>query len=131
MTHARQISAADRRTRISAQLSAAIRPDALAEQLGGRNLGTVLAATLDLGAIDHDQYAAWAAPSAHNAGYELVRWSGRCPEGLAASYCLAQDAMHDQPAGEYARLPVRTQRQWSSSASAEMAPAVPASWTNC
>jgi predicted GNAT family acetyltransferase len=109
MTHARQIAATDGRTRISAQLSAAIGPDALAEQLGGRNLGAVLAATLDLGAIDHDQYAAWAAPSAHIAGYELVHWSSRCPEELAASYCLAQDAMHDQPAGEYAYEFARTE----------------------
>jgi predicted GNAT family acetyltransferase len=108
MTHARRTAAADGRTRISAQLSAAIGPDALAGKLGGRNRGSVLAATLDIGTIDRDQYAAWAAPSAHNAGYELVRWSDRCPTELAPSYCAAQDAMHDQPAGEYAYEFART-----------------------
>ena len=69
----------------------------------------MLAATLDLGAIDRDRYAAWAAPSAQNAAYELVRWSNRCPRELARSYCAAQDAMHDQPAGEFAYEFARTE----------------------
>ena len=109
MAHASRIAAADGRTRISAQLSAAIGPDSFAARLGGRNLGAVLAATLDLHAIDQDQYAAWAAPSAHNAGYELVRWIDRCPEEFAKSYCAAQDAMHDQPAGEFVYEFARTE----------------------
>jgi predicted GNAT family acetyltransferase len=109
MAHACRIAAADGRTRISAQLSAATDPDPFAKQLGGRNVSTVLAATLDLSEIDQDQYATWAAPSAHNAEYELLRWSGRCPEELAESYCAAQDAMHDQPAGEYAYEFARTE----------------------
>ena len=109
MARAREIAAADGRGRISAQLSAAIGPDAFARQLGGRNLGTVLGAVLDLSTIDHDRYAAWAEPSAHNAGYELVRWSDRCPEELAKSYCAAQDAMHDQPAGEFVYEFARTE----------------------
>ena len=109
MAHARQLAAADARARISVQLSAAINPEAFAAQLGGRNLGTVLAATLDLSAIDQDQYASRAAPSAKNAGYELVRWSNRCPDELAQSYCAAQDAMHDQPAGEFAYEFARTE----------------------
>jgi len=109
MTQACQTAAADGRTRITAQLSNATGPDTFATQFGGRNLGTVLAATLDLGAIDHDQYAAWAAPSTPNAGYELVRWSGRCPDELAQSYCATQDAMHDQPTGEFAYEFARTE----------------------
>jgi predicted GNAT family acetyltransferase len=109
LEQARRIAAADGRTRISAQLSAAIGPEVLAEQLGGRNVATVLTATLDLGAIDHRQYAAWAAPSAQNSDYEFVRWSGECPGELADSYCAAQDAMHDQPAGEYAYEFARTE----------------------
>lgn len=109
MEHARQTAAADGRTRISAQLSAAISPDAFAEKLGGKNQGTVLAAKLDLSAIDPDQYAAWAAPSAQNARYQLARWTDRCPNELAKSYCAAQDAMHDQPAGEFAYEFARTQ----------------------
>jgi predicted GNAT family acetyltransferase len=108
MEQARQIAAADGRSRISTQLSAVISSDTFVKQLGGRNLGSVLAGNLDLGAIDHDQYATWAAPSTHNAGYELVRWSDRCPQELAQSYCAAQDAMHDQPAGEFAYEFART-----------------------
>ena len=109
MEHACEIAAADGRTRISTQLSAAISPDTFAEKLGGRNQGTVLAAKLDLASIDHDQYAAWAEPSPHNAHYKLVRWSDRCPDELAESYCAAQDAMHDQPAGEFAYEFARTE----------------------
>ena len=109
MARARELAVADGRSRISVQLSAAIRPEAFAAQLGGRDLGIVLAAILDLGLIDHDQYAAWAAPSGPNAGYELVRWSDRCPDTLAQSYCAAQDAMHDQPASEFAYEFTRTE----------------------
>ena len=109
MEQACEIAAADGRTRISTQLSAAISPDTFAEKLGARNQGTVLAAKLDLAAIDHDQYAAWAEPSAHNARYRLVRWSDRCPDELAESYCAARDAMHDQPADEFAYEFARTE----------------------
>lgn len=109
MTHALQIAAADGRTRISTQLSDAAGQQAFAKQLGGRNLNTILAATLDLAAIDHAQYATWAAPNTDNAGYELVRWSDRCPNELAQSYCTAQDAIHDQPAGDFAYEFTRTE----------------------
>jgi GNAT superfamily N-acetyltransferase len=101
MAQARRLAAADGRSRISSQLSAAVGPAAFADRLGGRNQGTVLAAVLDLDALDRDQYSDWAAPSASNAEYELVRWSDRCPEESALSYCAAQDAMHDQPAGDF------------------------------
>ena len=109
MAEARRIAAAHGRSRISTQLSAVIGPDTFAKEFGGRNVGTVLAAALDLGAIDHDQYAAWAASSVQNAGYELVRWSDRCPDEFAQSYCAAQDAMHDQPADEFVYAFARTE----------------------
>jgi GNAT superfamily N-acetyltransferase len=109
MAQARRLAAGDGRSRISAHQSAAVGPETLASRFGGRNVGTVLAAVLDLGSIDRARYEAWAAPSAYNAGYELVRWSNRCPQESASSYCAAQDAMHDQPHGEFAYEFVRTE----------------------
>jgi len=86
-----------------------VHPEGFAARLAGRDLGTVLAATLDLSAIDSGRYAAWAAPHPDNARYELVRWSNRCPQELAASYCVAQDSTHDQPDGEFAYEFARTE----------------------
>ncbi|GIG56914.1 N-acetyltransferase [Longispora fulva] len=50
---------------------------------------------LDLSTADRTLWQVPAVP-----GYRLVRWSGRAPEDLLASYATARDALRDAPRGE-------------------------------
>lgn len=73
---------------------------AAAEALGGRVVGVEKRSSLDLTAVDRAQLEAWAIPSAANAEYRSVRWSGAVPEDIVASYVRARNAMDDAPHGD-------------------------------
>ena len=70
---------------------------AFADALGLEEAQADRASTLRLADSDRDRVAAWAA--AERPGYRLVAWTGRCPDGIVASYARAKDAMNDAPTG--------------------------------
>jgi GNAT superfamily N-acetyltransferase len=99
---ARRITAEQGRKRLAVGMPETEDPAAFAErQGGGKYTDTAIGSALELGAIGRARYEAWAAPSAKNAEYTLVRWIDRCPDELAESYCAALDAMADQPLGTW------------------------------
>jgi GNAT superfamily N-acetyltransferase len=105
---ARRMTAVLGRKRLWLETPESTDPGAFAERQGdAKHTETTISSALDLNAIDQDQFEAWAAPSAKNGEYTLVRWIDRCPDEFAESYTRAQDAMHDQPKGvapyEFAR----------------------------
>lgn len=69
---------------------------------GGRVLATERRRQLDLTAIDREQYAAWAAPSAKNAQYQVEIWRTPTPEHLLPALVTANEAMRDAPHGDLA-----------------------------
>jgi GNAT superfamily N-acetyltransferase len=62
--------------------------------------------SLDLTAVDREEFAAFAAPSPANGEYRLVHWVDACPDELAASYRVARVAMNDAPRVEGEDKPV-------------------------
>jgi GNAT superfamily N-acetyltransferase len=78
-------------------------PDAegFARARSGRLIERDTVSGLDLGAVDRRAFEEWAAPNAASAGYTLVRWSDRCPDELAPSFCAAMAAMADAPGDAY------------------------------
>jgi GNAT superfamily N-acetyltransferase len=62
--------------------------------------------SLDLTAVDREEFAAFATPSATNGEYRLVHWVDACPDELAAAYCVARAAMNDAPRVEGEDKPV-------------------------
>lgn len=89
------------RSRLALGMPATAAPAPFVEQYGGKLTDTAIISTLDLTAIDREQYAAWAEPSSKNGEYTLVGWTGRCPDELAESFCGVMDAMADQPIGTF------------------------------
>src|SRR2546423_5485948 len=67
---------------------------------GGRKVAEERRSRLDLTKIDHDQYAAWAAPSEKNAHYRIQTWQTPTPEELLAPLVTANEAMRDAPTGD-------------------------------
>ena len=96
LTATRERLAAMGRRRLSITLPAAS-PPGYAPLLAGRPAFTSVCSALDLTGTDAAQLDAWAEPSPANAAYRLVRWVGRCPDELAASYAAALEAMDDAP----------------------------------
>ena len=79
--------------------------EGFAQARGGRLVERQTMSGLDLGSVDRRAFEEWAAPGAAGAGYTLVRWSDRCPDELAASFCAATAAMADAPGDAYTTLP--------------------------
>jgi len=60
-----------------------------------------LRSSLDVSTLDREALAGeLAAAEASSVDYELLRWSGVCPEDLLAAYAGVADAMNDAPRGE-------------------------------
>lgn len=82
---------------------------------GARVVGREKRSMLDLKTLDHDRFAAWAAPSAANAGYRFEHWIEPTPDHLATPLAAARDAMSDAPHGdlqiEHAPVDVEQQKQ--------------------
>lgn len=102
MGEALRVAAENGRTRVSADGPTTADLTGLAAALGGRKVNTAIRSVLDLSEVDTARYAAWAEGSAKNAGYRLVRWTDRCPDELADSFCTAMDAMQDAPLEDFA-----------------------------
>lgn len=101
LDEARRMTAELGRKRLVVEMPETEDPAAFAQQRGeAKYTDTPIASRLDLSEIDRAQYEAWAAPSAKNSQYTLVRWIGRCPDEYTESYCAALDAMSDAPMGE-------------------------------
>lgn len=97
LREARRLAAEEGRTRLVTDFSERVEPEAFCLGAGGKHVFTAIRSVLDLAAVDREQYAQWAAPSAKNADYRLVRWVDRCPEELAETYARAGAAMDDAP----------------------------------
>jgi GNAT superfamily N-acetyltransferase len=80
---------------------------------GARIVGSEKRSMLDLETLDREQFAAWAAPSAANAGYRFEHWTEPTPDRLVAALAVARDAMNDAPHGdlEIERAPVDVEQQ--------------------
>lgn len=96
--HARRRGASRFVLAVSEHAAADYEPRFAAE--GGRKVSDEFRSQLDLRAIDREQYAAWAAPSAKNAHYRIESWTAPTPEELLAPLVTALDAMRDAPSGE-------------------------------
>ncbi|MEY9906766.1 GNAT superfamily N-acetyltransferase [Catenulispora sp. MAP12-49] len=85
---------------------------------GGRPVSADFRSQLDLKAIDHEQYAAWAAPSEKNAHYRIELWQTPTPEELLVPLVTALDAMRDAPTGDlgFQPPPPRPERRRASEA---------------
>jgi len=92
-----RLAAAEGRTRVVTDDSNAHDPEPFFTRSGGRKVVTSTRSELDLSTIDLAQYEAWAAGSAKNADYRLVRWVDHCPDELADAFCEATEAMRDAP----------------------------------
>jgi GNAT superfamily N-acetyltransferase len=76
--------------------------------------GTERRSMLDLAAIDREQFAAWAAPSAANADYSFEHWIEPTPQDRVTALAVAREAMNDAPHDLEIELPpvdVEQQRQ--------------------
>ena len=58
---------------------------------------TSVCSTLDLSAVDRQQFAEWAAPSPENKDFQIVHWVDHCPDELVESYNVCLKAMDDAP----------------------------------
>jgi GNAT superfamily N-acetyltransferase len=80
--------------RLLIRMPGAADSEGFAQARGGRPIEQQRMSGLELSTVDRRTFEEWAAP---DAGYALVRWSDRCPDDLAASYCAARSAMADAP----------------------------------
>jgi hypothetical protein len=92
-----RLAAAEGRSRVVTDDSSARDSEPFFTRLGGRKVLTSTRSVLDLSTVDGAQYEAWAAGSAKNADYRLVRWVDHCPDELAEAFCEATEAMRDAP----------------------------------
>ncbi|WP_280670864.1 MULTISPECIES: GNAT family N-acetyltransferase [unclassified Kitasatospora] len=88
------------RRRVTTNTSAALPVDTLVTAKGGRQVEKATRSVLDLTAVPPVQLNAAARATPKNSRYELVRWTDRCPDRLAESFCAAMEAMNDAPQGE-------------------------------
>ena len=101
LAHILEFSREQGRSKLAIGVVDALPVERYAAIRAGQLIYTGVRSVLDLQAVDREQFAAWAEPSAANEAYRLVRWVDRCPDEWAEAYMEALVAMDDAPMEEW------------------------------